>query len=216
MPETGIGLFPGVGGTWILSQAQGEIGTYIGLTGASCGPAEAIYAGFADHYMATDRLDELVTTLAALPAGADGTEVELAIRALCEVPPSCTFEQENASIDLAFGANTVEGIIANLQVQGTEFCHSALKALLQKFPTSLKLALALLQDARSSSGLEECLDREYAAITSILNEADFYECVRAAVIDKDRNPRWAPSTLAEVQPPDLDALVAAQGPLFHR
>ena len=216
MPETGIGLFPDVGGTWLLSQAPGEIGTYIGLTGANCGAAEAIHAGFADYYMTADRLDELVTALAALPAGADGTEVEVAIRALCEVPPTCIYEQESASIDQAFAADTVEEILANLDAQEPEFLQTALKALSQKSPTSLKLTLALMRAARASSSLEECLDREYAAITSILNGADFYEGVRAAVIDKDRNPKWAPPTLAEAQIPNLDALVATQGTLFNQ
>lgn len=216
MPETGIGFFPDVGGTWVLGQAEGEVGTYIGLTGASFGGADAIYAGFADHYMTADRLGDLVASLAALPAGADGTDVERAIRALSQVAPPAPLAQNRAAIDAAFAAETVEEILAALKAQGTEFAQKTRETLLQKSPTSLKLTLALLRAARDSRDLKACLEREFAATGIVLDGPDFYEGVRAAVIDKDRNPTWVPATLADVQIPDLDTLVAGHTTLFNR
>jgi len=216
MPETGIGLFPDVGGTWILGKAAGEIGTYVGLTGASFGAADAIYVGFSDYHMPAERVDALIAALAALPAGADGAAVTRAVEVLTTPAPPSAIAENRPSIDAAFAANSVEGIIDALMAEGTDFAQATLKTLSQKSPTSLKLALALLRAARKSSGLEECLDREYAAITGVLTGPDFYEGVRAVVIDKDRNPKWLPATLAEVQDPDIDAMTAAQTSLFNR
>lgn len=216
MPETGIGLFPDVGATWLLSQAPGEIGTYLGLTGANCGATEAILAGFADYYMTADRLEALVAALAALPTGADATAVEIAIRGLCDVPPGSALDDASAEIDSAFAPDTIEGIMEGLEDRQSGICQDALIALRHKSPTSLKLSLALLRAARTSSGLRDCLNREYAAITSLLTGPDFYEGVRAAVIDKDRNPKWLPATLAEVPAPDLAKIFAGQVPLFNR
>ncbi len=216
MPETGIGLFPDVGGTWILGKAAGEIGTYVGLTGANFGAADAIYVGFSDYHMPAERIDALVAALAALPAAADGAAVTRTIETLTTPAPPSTIAENRAVIDAAFAGDTVQEILDTLEAQGTDFARATLKTLSQKSPTSLKLALALLRAARVSSGLEECLDREYAAITSVLSGSDFYEGVRAAVIDKDRNPKWVPATLTEAQDPDLDALTAAQKTLFNR
>lgn len=187
MPETGIGLFPDVGGTWLLGHcAPGEIGTYIGLTCTICGAAEAIFAGFADFYMKADQLDSLVSALATLPASADGPEIERAIRALSEMPPTSAFEQVKVDIDEAFVPDVVEEIIAVLHVQDTEFSRNALKSLREESPTSLKITLALLRAARTSGSLRDCLVREFAMTGHILNGADFYESVRAAVVDKGR------------------------------
>ncbi|ALG91667.1 MULTISPECIES: enoyl-CoA hydratase/isomerase family protein [Actibacterium] len=215
MPETGIGFFPDVGGTWILGRAAGEVGTYIGLTGASFGAADAIYAGFADYYMPAGKLGDLAAALAGLPADAGGSEVDAAIKGLAEGAPGATIAENRAAIDAAFAADTVEEIIAALEAQGTEFAQKTLKTLGQKSPTSLKITLGLLRAARGSKDLKECLDREFAATGLILEGPDFYEGVRAAVIDKDRNPTWVPATLAEAKAPDLGALAAAHDTLFN-
>ena len=217
MPETGIGFFPDVGVTWILGhRAPGEVGTYFGLTGASFGAGDAIYAGFADYYMPADRLEVLIAALATLPAGVEGAAVEGAINALTDPVPASAIAENRAAIDATFRANTVEEIIAALEAQGTEFAQDTLNALARKSPTSLKITLALLRAARSSSSLKECLAREFAAAEAILNGPDFYEGVRAAVIDKDRNPKWVPATLAEVTLPPLGDAGGADNALFTR
>jgi enoyl-CoA hydratase len=204
MPETGIGFFPDVGVTWILGQhAPGEVGTYIGLTGASFGAGDAIYAGFADAYVPAARLEEVVAALAALPAGAERAAVGGTIGALTDPVPASVLAANRAAIDASFCANRVEEIIVTLSAQGTEFAQDTLQALAKKSPTSLKIALALLRAARAGSSLKECLAREFAAAEVMLNGPDFREGVRAAVIDKDRNPKWLPATLTEVTLPPL-------------
>lgn len=214
MPETGIGLFPDVGGTWILSKTPHEIGTYIGMTGVNCAAGDAIFAGFADYYVTSDRLDDLVAALANLPAGAGADAVTAAIQSISKPPPPCAFLKDSDEISVAFSAASVEEIFASLEQLQTEFAQKTLMTLSQKSPTSLKLALATIRAARSSNRLEDCLNREYAGILSTLDGADFYEGVRAAVIDKDRTPKWRPATLAEVALPDLTALAARYGTLF--
>lgn len=217
MPETGIGFFPDVGVTWILGhRAPGEIGTYLGLTGASFGAGDAIYAGFADYYVPADRLAGLIAALAALPAGVTGAVVGDAIGALTDPVPASVLAENRAAIDATFCANTVEEIIAALEAQGSEFAQDTLKALTEKSPTSLKFALVLLRAARASSNLKQCLIRDFAAAEVILDGPDFYEGVRAAVIDKDRNPKWVPATLAEVPIPLLGDAVGADNALFTR
>jgi len=217
MPETSIGFFPDVGVTWILGHhAPGEIGTYLGLSGASFNAGDAVYAGFADYYVPANRLDALIAALAALPAGAEGVAVADAIGTLSGPVPASVLAENRAAIDATFCANTVEEIIVALEAQGTEFAQDTLKVLAEKSPTSLKFALVLLRAARSSSNLKQCLIRDFAAAEVILNGPDFYEGVRAAVIDKDRNPKWVPETLAEVTLPTLGDACSADTALFTR
>jgi enoyl-CoA hydratase len=204
MPETGIGFFPDVGVTLILSQrAPGEVGIYIGLTGVSLGAGDAIYAGFADAYMPADRLDALVAALASLPAGCDGPAVNGVIEGLRDPAPPAGLAAHRAVIDATFAADTVEGIIAALGAEGSAFAQDSLAALGAKSPSGLKVALSLLRAARGGGSLRDCLAREYTAARIMLDWPDFREGVRAAVIDKDRNPKWMPATLAEVILPPL-------------
>ena len=217
MSETGIGFFPDVGVTWILGhRAPGEVGTYFGLTGASFGAGDAIYAGFADYYMPAGRHEALIAALAALPAGAGGAAVEGAINALADPAPAPVLAETRALIDATFCANTVEEIFAALQAQDTEFARDTLRVLTRKSPTSLKFALALLRAARTSGSLNECLTRELVAANVMLQRLDFQEGVHAAVIDKDRNPKWVPATLAEVTLPLLGAAGGTGNALFTR
>lgn len=215
MPETGIGFFPDVGGSWIMSHSAGQIGTYIGLTGKSITAADAIYAGFADHFMSSDNLPSLVTALAALPAGADHAVVTDAIEPLSTAAPTSEIAKKRSAIDAAFAGDTVEEIFTELQSTTTPFAQKTLETLRQKSPTSLKIALTLLRAAKNSASLRACLDREFAAIAPVMAGHDFYEGVRAAVLDKGRNPKWQPASLDAVQLPDFDALVAANGTLFE-
>jgi enoyl-CoA hydratase len=204
MPETGIGFFPDVGVTWILGQrSPGEVGTYIGLTGASLGAGDAIYAGFADAYMPAARLGALIATLAALPAGCDDAAVTAAIQGLSDPVPVATLAAHRTLIDATFEAATIGGIIAALEAEGSAFAQAALTAMATKSPTGQTVAFALLRAARKSASLGDCLAREYTAARFMLAGPDFREGVRAAVIDKDRNPKWMPATLAEVVLPQL-------------
>jgi enoyl-CoA hydratase len=108
-------------------------------------------------------------------------------------------------IDLAFAHDTVEQIIAALTEAGTEFAKHTLAILARKSPTSMKVTLRLLRAGRASKSLEECLQREFDASHAVLASAEFYEGVRAAVVDKDRNPQWNPPTIQEVTPQLVEA-----------
>jgi enoyl-CoA hydratase len=199
MPETGIGFFPDVGGTWLLSRGPGEIGTYIGLTGEAIGGADAIFAGLADFLVQSETLPALIEALATLTSSVNLTEVRTVVRSFAKnVAPVLAAHSDE--IDAAFGHKTVEQIVAVLQSSGSPFAQKTLEVLNQKSPTSLKVTLRLLREAASAIALRQCIEQEFSAVHRVLVSDDFYEGVRAAVVDKDRNPTWRPATLAEVTP----------------
>jgi enoyl-CoA hydratase len=205
MPETGIGFFPDVGGTWLLGHAPGELGTFLGLTGESFGGADAIYVGLADHFVESANIPALIEALAELPASADIEAVRSVVEgfSIAVTPPLAAHRTD---IDLAFAFDTVEEIFAALaRSAATEFAQASLAVLARKSPTSMKVTLRLLRLGRHSKSLEECLQREFDASHAVMKSAEFYEGVRAAVVDKDRNPKWNPATLREVS----EALVAS-------
>lgn len=204
MPETGIGYFPDVGGTWALARAPQHLGFWIGLTGASIGAADTIAAGLADAMVPAEAIPSLLSDIAS------GWAVDAAIDARSVDPGVSALKENAALIDSVFGIQDMAGIFAALRADGSDFAATTVAQLQAKSPTSLVLTLHLLRAAQSSASLEACLDREYAADAAILHGHDFYEGVRAAVIDKDRNPVWSPARLEEV---DQQALLAAIKPL---
>ncbi|MFK0162954.1 enoyl-CoA hydratase/isomerase family protein [Rhizobium sp. NPDC090279] len=215
MPETGIGYFPDVGATWQLPRAPGEAGTWMGLTGLTIAAADAIHAGFADHCVASSTLPALIDAIAALPAAVSAADVHALIETMAMDAGASRLAANRDVIDRAFAGDTVEGILQALAVEPGEFAGEAASVIASRSPTSLKLTLRLLRAGRVSANLAECLNRELGACKGILYNHDFYEGVRAAVIDKDRNPKWSPASLAEVTTADLDRFfVPAQPPLF--
>ncbi|MCM2432531.1 enoyl-CoA hydratase/isomerase family protein [Agrobacterium rosae] len=214
MPETAIGYFPDVGATWLLPKAPGETGTWLGLTGREVGAADAIYAGLADYHILSRRLPELVHELAQTSFAADVGAVIETFSVRPETP--AVLAANSDAIDAAFRFNTVEEIIAALAADDDDFARETLTILQSRSPTSLKLTLRLLRAGRQSSGLIECLEREFAAGCEVLRNHDFYEGVRAALVDKDRNPKWHPDTLGDVTEEDLDRyFVSVKPPLFR-
>jgi enoyl-CoA hydratase len=215
MPETGIGFFPDVGGTWLLGRSPGEIGTYLGLTGDQIGAADAIRAGLADVFVPTSAVPSLVESLTALPAGADGDAVWKVLNAVGQPTDPPPLQENVQAIDRAFAVDDVETILAELARLDTDFAAKTQATLRAKSPTSLKVTLRLLRLARASTRLEDCLEREFATARHIFTGHDFREGVRAAVIDKDRNPRWSPASLDQISDSDVDAyLIAAPEPVF--
>ena len=200
MPETGIGYFPDVGATWLLPRAPGETGTYLGLTGAPMGAADAIHAGFADALVPVAALPRLVEALSALPPESDHEDVAVAIRALAADPGPAPLESHRAVIDRCFAFDMVDEILAALDADGSDFARTTRATLAEKAPASLVLTLCLLRRGRTAPSLEDCLEREFHASLAVLDEGDFREGVRAAVIDKNRNPRWSPARLDQVDP----------------
>lgn len=198
MPETGIGYFPDIGATWLLPHTPGESGTWIALTGLDINAADAIHTGLADYYMPSSRLGEAVERLSDLPADSSSESLDAALRNLSDQPGEGRLQANSVMIDRAFRFSRVEDIVSALAQEQGEFAAETRRVMLTRSPTSLKLALRLLRAGRQSRTLGECLARELGACMQILHGADFYEGVRAAVIDKDRNPKWSPPTIALV------------------
>jgi enoyl-CoA hydratase len=200
MPETGIGLIPDVGGTWLLARAPGEAGIYLGLTGESMRAADAIHAGFADTFLPAARLPALIDRLGDPKGGAVGT----AIAELAQPAGPSELARRAGDIDRLFAGDTVEAIIGSLESTPIDWVAKARAALAQKSPKSLKLTLAAVRRARRLPSLEGALKVEYRLTVRLFEDGEFPEGVRAMLVDKDRKPRWSPPDLAGV----TDDLVA--------
>jgi enoyl-CoA hydratase len=200
MPEVGLGFFPDVGGTWLLSRAPGEIGTYFGLTGQTMNGPDAIHARFADAVVPSGRLADLRDALTKVPPGTQSGEVKLLIDRFATGEIGGPVAAMQATIDRWFAHDRMEDIVAALLRDGSGQALSTLKTLNEKSPRGMVVTLRLLRLARASSSLEECLVREYRAALEVFASDDFREGVRAAVIDKDRNPRWSPPRIEDVTP----------------
>jgi enoyl-CoA hydratase/carnithine racemase len=200
MPEVGLGFFPDVGGTWLLARSPGEIGTYFALTGQTMNGPDAVYAGFADAVVPSGKLAALREALTKVRCGVTPQEVEALIDSFATGEKAGPVAAIEPQIDRWFGHDRVQDIVAALQQDGSELAQSTLKTLNEKSPRGMVVALKLLRLARASSSLEQCLVREYRAALEVFRSDDFREGVRAAVIDKDRNPKWSPARIEDVTP----------------
>ncbi|MFN0071322.1 MAG: enoyl-CoA hydratase/isomerase family protein [Chloroflexota bacterium] len=203
MPEVGIGLFPDVGGTYLLSRAPGQLGLHVALTGAPISAADALLCGLADSYVPSDYLGDLFR---ALQEEAPGT----AIASHAVTPPASQLQGQRAWIDQCYDADSVEEILARLEAYGGEAALAA-SVIQQKSPTSLKVTLRAIRSAERMPNLETVLDQEYRLARASLHAHDLAEGIRAQIIEKDRNPRWFPATLAEVTDEAVDAYFAPLG-----
>ncbi|MDO5632839.1 MAG: enoyl-CoA hydratase/isomerase family protein [Paracoccus sp. (in: a-proteobacteria)] len=192
MPESGIGLIPDVGGTWILSRAPGRTGEYLTLTGAQIGPGDAILTGFADTYLPEAEWPALIATLEK--TGDIGL-----IRG--QTPPPAELDGRDLS---AFGGKTVADITATLEAMGDE---QSLKPIRRNSPLSMAAGLALVRAARGDRRIQESLSREYRYTFRATEQTDFIEGVRAQIIDKDRNPQWT----ADASAANVAAVLAPLG-----
>ena len=200
MPEVGLGFFPDVGGTWLLSRSPGEIGTYFGLTGQTMNGPDAVYARFADAVVPSSKLAALREALVNFRAGANSADVKNAIDGFTTGETAGPVAAMQSRIDAWFGHDRMQDIVAALQRDGSQLAQSTLKTLNEKSPRGMVVTLKLLRLARASASLEACLVREYRAALEVFASDDFREGVRAAVIDKDRNPRWSPPRIEDVTP----------------
>lgn len=192
MPETGIGMIPDVGGSWLLARAPGRVGEYLGLTGARMGAGDAIFAGFADLYLPEAAWEAAKAAL--IETGDVGT--------LKGAPaPASSLGARDLS---AFGAPGVAAIMDALAAAGDE---AALAAMRRASPLSMAATLALVAAARGDRSIRESLAREFRFTARATAESDFLEGVRAQLIDKDRTPRWSAPHDAE----KVDAMLAPLG-----
>lgn len=193
MPESGIGLIPDVGGTWLLGRAPGRIGEYLALTGMRMGPGDAIHAGFADTYLPEDRWPALIDALqdSGDIALIKGTEA-----------PAAALQGRDLS---AFGGRHVADIFDALRIAGDS---ESLTALERNSPLSMAAALVMVRAARGDLRIQESLSREYRFTARATQHSDFLEGVRAQIIDKDRSPKWA----AEATTQAVQDILAPLGP----
>jgi len=196
MPETGIGFFPDVGGSWFLSRCPGEIGVYLGLSGAALGPADMLYAGLATHFLPAGSCVLGLDDLSTLPAEAGPAP-------LASLQPV---------IDRCFSANSIEAIVAALEYEGSDWARETASAMQKRSPLALKVTLREIRKARQLD-FDQAMVMEYRLARHFMAGQDFFEGVRAAVIDKDRRPAWHPATLAEVSEALVESYFApADGP----
>ena len=203
MPETGIGFIPDVGGTWLLSRGGGA-GAYMALAGVSVSAGDAIHAGLADLAIESRHLAWLEREL---PLSRSSNEIDALLEKMRWAPPLGALEANRALLDEAMAHETVEAMLASLRTDPSDFARLAASEIERRSPLALKVTLALLLRARSADRLETCLRNEFRAGCALLNAPDLYEGIRAAVIDKDRRPRWSPSSLAAVGADAVAAIV---------
>jgi enoyl-CoA hydratase len=195
MPEVGIGFFPDVGASFLLARAPGFCGTYLTLTGERMNAADAIYCGFADIYIATAKLSELPASLADCRTAA---EVRARLGEIAAEPSAGSLPAARDWIDSCFAADSVEEIAASLRRSKRDAAATAFASLQKMSPTSLKIALRNVRSALSFRRREECFRQDYRIALACIAGHDFIEGIRAAIVDKDRNPHWRPERLEAV------------------
>jgi enoyl-CoA hydratase len=203
MPETGIGLFPDVGGGWWLSRLPGHSGMWLALTGARIKAADCLALGVATHYIQSDRLEAFKAALAADPA-----QAALALADFSSSPGASPAAARQAQIDDLFGRESVEAIIAALEADPSDFAAEALKMLATKSPQTLKVAFRQLRTAARAPTFSDNLAMEYRIACRVIMLPDFVEGVRALIVDKDNAPRWRPATVGGVTDALLDQIFA--------
>jgi enoyl-CoA hydratase len=201
MPEVGIGFVPDVGGTFILSRAPGLLGHHAALTGAQFDGADAITLGFADHFVPHGELHDFKDAVVA-----DGIDAALAAHAT-EPPPSQLLAQRDW-IDPCYAGETVADIVAALRGHDAGPANDAANLIASRSPISVSVALQALRRAARLDTLEDVLRQEYRTSCGSLRSHDLVEGIRAQVIDKDRNPKWSPASLAAVTTADVEAYFA--------
>jgi enoyl-CoA hydratase/carnithine racemase len=204
MPETGIGLIPDVGGTYLLSRMPGRCGEYIAMTSSRMGPGDAIYGGFADLYMPSAHKADAIAALCE-------TGDPKAVHALCESPPASVLAPHQSEIDALFTGADALGCVTALEAASTPFAAAAASAVRRNSPLAVATAFEAVRRARSLRPIEECLALEYRFTYRCQEMAEFLEGIRAAVIDKDRKPKWQPARLGELDFARVHALLAPLG-----
>ena len=200
MPETGIGLFPDVGGGWFLPRLPGETGTWLALTGARLKAADTVALGIHTHFVASAGVETLKANL--LPGAPDAVAGHSA-----DAGPSPLAPHREA-IDRLFAFDTIEDIFAALEADGSDWALAELATLKTKSPQSMKVTLRQLRAGRAMKTFAEVMAMEYRLGGRVVRTHDFQEGVRAVIVDKDNTPKWAPATLEGVTDADLDGLFA--------
>ena len=203
MPETGIGLFPDVGGGWYLSRLPGRVGQYLALTGHRLDGAECLALGLATHLLPSDRLEEAKRRITGEPAAIEAVLAELAASAA-----NAAVLEHRETIDRLFESDRLEDIFAALESDDSEWAAATLTTLKTKSPQTMKVSLRLLKDGGTMASFADEIRQEYAVGARVVQRHDFLEGVRAVIVDKDNAPRWDPATPEGVTDHVIDQIFA--------
>ncbi|XP_012221314.1 3-hydroxyisobutyryl-CoA hydrolase, mitochondrial isoform X2 [Linepithema humile] len=206
MPETAIGLFPDVGGSYFLPRLKGKLGLFLGLTGHRLKGIDVLLAGIATHFVLSEKLTDLKRDLLM----SQESDIE---NILNNYQPKLnhvfSLAPHMSQIENCFSASSVEEIIERLIKDNSEWAQKNVETLKKMSPASLKVAKKAIDEGRGKS-LAECLEIEYRlAYTALNKDNDFYEGVRALLIDKDQKPIWKPASLSQVTDEYLNKRFAA-------
>lgn len=203
MPETGIGLFPDVGGGWYLPRLPGRVGEFMALTGARLDGAECCYLGLATHFVEQASLDDMIERIATTPQRVQGP-----IGAFTSPPGDAKIEQNLPHIGKLFSSDRLEEILKALEEDESEWAQTELATLGSKSPLSCKVSLRLMAEGAKRTSFAEEMKAEYALGGRIVRTHDFREGVRTLLIDKTGNPEWDPARPEDVTDEMLDVLFA--------
>ena len=197
MPEVGIGFFPDVGVSFLLTRAHWELGTYVALTGHRLSAQDAAVCGLGNSHIPSSRLNEVPAVL----ADCRKREQVWAALGTLETPPAPgKLLKARDWIAHCFSGDTMEDIVKILSACNADGAREALDIMRQASPTSLKITLRNLREAASFKRVEECFRQDYRIALACIAGHDFIEGIRAAIVDKDRNPAWRPDKLEAVTP----------------
>jgi len=201
MPEVGIGLFPDVGGTYFLPRLPGRLGLFLALTGWRLDAAAAYYCGLATDYVPSDRMDDLAAAFEAIDwsAAAPETLVDQVMERFKVTPGSCELAAHQELIDHCFSARSVEFVLTALDEAGDPWATKVAGIIRKQSPTSLKVTFAQLEKG-AMLDFDQAMIQEYRMSQAFMAGKDFYEGIRAILIDKDQAPAWSPADLASVTP----------------
>ena len=203
MPESGIGLFPDVGGGWYLARLGGRIGQFLALTGARLDGSECLWAGLATHYLPSEKLAEAKARISAHPSRISGILSELSV-----TPPKPRIEENADRIVRFFASDSYEEILARLEADDSEWAQKERDTLGTKSPQTCKVALRQLATSAELTDFADNMRMEYRIASRVLVRPDFAEGVRAVIVEKTGDPAWNPSTPEGVTEELLDAIFA--------
>ncbi|XP_011880563.1 PREDICTED: 3-hydroxyisobutyryl-CoA hydrolase, mitochondrial isoform X2 [Vollenhovia emeryi] len=206
MPETAIGLFPDVGATYFLSRLKGRLGTYLGLTGHRLKGVDVLLAGIATHFVPSEKLADLKRDLLTLR---DNDIEPILNKYQPKLNHEFSLAPHMSQIESCFSAPSVEEIVERLKKDNSDWAQKNVETLLKMSPSSLKVSKKAIDEGKGKS-LTDCLKIEYRlACTALTRDGDFYEGVRALLVDKDQKPVWKPISLADVTNEYVDKRFAA-------
>lgn len=209
MPETGIGLFPDVGGGWFLPRLTGELGTWLALTGARLKGNDVAAAGVATHIVPSELIGNLKTKILSADFTVNAVELlDAIIGELATAVEAGSFAQNLLAINQCFAFDQVEQIVEALCETRTDWSLEQVETLTTKSPRTLKVALRQLREGRAFSEFRDNMQNEYRIGARQVQSADFIEGVRAIIIDKDHDPQWSPAALEDISDDVINGVFA--------